>query len=76
MNCEQIIWGGLGKSFKRCTNDATNKLWCPTWISAAHGWIHICDECAKVFKPQFNIHAKDGVFFWGDDAVAAFEKSR
>ena len=70
MRCNSSIL--VGNSFKPCCNEATEILWCPTWISAGRGPINVCANHAKGFKPEFNPHAKDGEFYWGNDAQAAY----
>ena len=72
MICEQTNLVGL--QFERCQNPADEKVWCPIWVSAGRGAFHLCSHHAKNFKPEFNPHAKDGEFFWGDAADEAYKR--
>lgn len=63
-----------GNGFVPCDNKATDILWCPTWTTAGRGPQAICVEHAKNFKPEFNKHAKDGEFYWGDAAHEAYKR--
>jgi hypothetical protein len=56
----------------RTPEEATTKVWCPTWITAHEGPLHLCEKCSKVFQPSSNKNAPLGAFFWEDEADAKF----
>ena len=76
MQCEMVMCAkGDDPGFVRCTKTATHTCWCPTWISAEEGPMELCEEHTHNFRPEFNKHAKDGNFYWGEEAVAQYEKA-
>lgn len=72
--CASYDYNGVTEPFVQCKNEATHRLWCPTWINAQDGVMCICDAHAKVFRPELNPHAAGGEFHWEADADEAFAK--
>jgi hypothetical protein len=72
MKCESCDLAPNLSRFIPCKNESVTVLWCPTWTTASGGPMHICEQHARNFKPEFNPHAKDGAFYWGDDAYNQF----
>lgn len=56
-----------------CVNEATEVIWCPTWVSAYLGPHHFCASCAEVFDESKNASAAHGQFFFGERAQQAFD---
>lgn len=54
-------------------NEATLTVWCPTWITADEGPRNICAKCNEVFDPNKNPNAKDGDFFYDEEAKEIFK---
>lgn len=50
---------------------ATHIVWCPTWITAHQGPIHLCEDHAENFSSR-NPYANNGQFFWEQHAYDMF----
>jgi hypothetical protein len=73
MKCYQRILPNGAQSFVDCPNEATHRVWCPTWLSAEKGPIDICEKCSRIFDPMHNKYATDGTFYWGANADKQFK---
>lgn len=56
----------------KCQNQATRRVWCPTWVNANEGPMDLCEEHCSTFDETKNPRATSGSFFWGDAADEAF----
>lgn len=74
MNCQQTSLADRG--FQPCTDKATVRLWCPTWIGAEKGPMFVCETHANVFRPEENENAGNGLFYWGADADFAYQRAQ
>lgn len=74
--CQQVDLRKDSYGFEPCQQEATERVWCPTWISADEGPRVMCERHARNFKPEFNKYAKDGVFHWGADADREYQANR
>lgn len=72
--CQQTELSGL--QFVPCKNEATEVLWCPTWITSNEGPMNLCEHHAKNFKPEHNPMANGGDWHWGADAYDTFQRVR
>lgn len=72
MNCSNCL-RDFDPIYQTNPREAIKALWCPTWIDACEGPIHLCDYHAKTFQPD-NPNALHGQFFWGQDAFDVFKK--
>ena len=52
--------------------EATVKIWCPTWVFAYNGPKVFCEEHSKNFIEEHNPNAEGGQFFFNKDADAAY----
>ena len=70
MYCEMTYY--VGNDSRQCGHQASEVLWCPTWINAEQGPMHLCSEHSRGFKPEFNKNA-EGLFYWGKEAHEQFK---
>lgn len=56
-----------GGGFKNCTDEASVRIWCPTWVTSHNGPQNFCDHHSKPFRTS-----ETGSFFYGDDADRAY----
>lgn len=80
--CEQKVLlqatdpeGRPAGTFVRCINEATTRVWCPTWITAEDGPLHVCEKHARTFQPEHNENARRGTFYWDDEADRAWAQA-
>jgi hypothetical protein len=58
-----------------CDREATEKIWCASWINSINGPQCFCAEHAENFQSKFNKNMKpedDKKFFWKNDAEVAY----
>ena len=72
MQCQYVECAGQG-GFERCTVVAAFEVWCPTWVTAEEGPMHLCADHARNFMPEHNPHARNGMFYWGEKATEEYE---
>lgn len=75
MQCQQTKYVGISsyKPYQQCQNQATTKVWCPTWAFANKGPLHLCDKCAEHFDEKVNQEASKAQIFFGQEADDAFK---
>lgn len=73
--CQQKELSDDHRTFVRCEDEATTRVWCPTWITAEDGPLHVCEKHARTFQPEHNENASRGTFYWDDEADRAWAQA-